>query len=72
MYLRTSNPCVISPVGMIANLYSCSLAKNFRTHPVIPSKTGSRFAKPVMFPIPPRKTGSRNVIRENKPCNEIM
>lgn len=75
VYLRTSNPCVISPTddgdgdaGCTANTYSCSLATNFRMQPIMPSTTGSRFANPVMFPVPPRNTGSRNVMRENNPC----
>lgn len=67
-YLRISNPCVMSPVGSVVNTYSCSLATNFRIHPVIPSATGSRFANPVILPVPPRKTGSRNVMREKSPC----
>lgn len=67
-YLRISKPCVMSPVGSAVNTYSCSLATNFRIHPVIPSATGSRFANPVILPVPPRKTGSRNVMREKSPC----
>lgn len=83
VYLRTSNPCVISPTedededvdddgsdDWATNTYSCSLATNFRMHPIMPSTTGSRFANPVMLPVPPRNTGSRNVMRENKPCCE--
>lgn len=83
VYLRTSNPWVISPTdsddggddgagadGCVANTYSCSLATNLRMHPIMPSTTGSRFANPVMLPVPPRNTGSRNVMRENNPCNE--
>lgn len=57
----------MSPDGAAAKMYSCSLATNFRMHPVIPSATGRRFANPVILPVPPRKTGSRNVIRENSP-----
>lgn len=60
----------MSPVGVAENAYSCSFATNFRIHPVIPSDTGSRFANPVIFPVPPRNTGSRNVMREKRPCNE--
>lgn len=70
LYLRISKPCTTSPNGAVEKTYSCSLATNFRIHPVIPSATGRRFANPVIFPVPPRKTGSRNVIRENRPCNE--
>lgn len=70
VYLRISNPCVMSPDGAAANTYSCSFATNFRIHPVIPSETGRRFANPVILPVPPRKTGSRNVMREKRPCNK--
>lgn len=52
-------------------MYSCSFATNFRMQPNIPSVTGSRFANPVMLPVPPRKTGSRNVMRENRPCEKM-
>lgn len=68
-YLRISNPCVMSPDGVAPNMYSCSFAANFRIHPVIPSVTGRRFANPVILPVPPRNTGSRNVMREKRPCN---
>lgn len=57
----------MSPDGAAANTYSCSFATNFRIHPVIPSETGRRFANPVILPVPPRKTGSRNVMREKRP-----
>lgn len=40
--------------------------------PVIPYVTGNFLFKPVIFPIPPRKTGSLNVIRENKPYTNEM
>lgn len=69
-YVRTSNPFVTSPDVADAKLYSCSLAINFRIQPVIPSNTGSFVAKPVMLPVPPRKTGSRKVILEKSPCNQ--
>jgi hypothetical protein len=67
-YSRISKPCVTSPYGVLSKLYSCSLAINFRTQPTMPSVVGSFLAKPVMLPVPPRKTGSRNVIREKRPC----
>lgn len=60
----------MSPDGAIAKWYSCSLAINLRMQPVIPFETGSRLAKPVILPMPPRNTGSRNVIRENRPCKK--
>lgn len=68
VYLRISNPCVMSPEGASAKLYSCSLAINLRMQPVMPSETGSRLVKPVILPMPPRNTGSRKVIREKRPC----
>lgn len=67
IHLRTSNPCITSPCGSAPIAYSCSLAINFRMQPTRPSWTGSVRATPVMFPVPPKKTGSRNVIREKRP-----
>lgn len=58
----------MSPCGNEENSYSCSFAINFRMHPTIPSKIGSFLVNPVILPVPPRKTGSRNVILEKSPC----
>lgn len=69
-YSRISNPCDTSPNGVPANPYSCSLAINFLTQPIMPSVIGNLFVNPVILPLPPRNTGSRNVMRENRPFRE--
>lgn len=66
-YLRTSNICVILPIGDTAKMYSCSFAVNLRIQPTKPSDMEIFLSIPVILPVPPRNIGSRNVMRENRP-----
>lgn len=61
-------PCDTSPYGACWKLYSCSLATNFRMQPIMPCVTGNFLFSPVMLPMPPKNTGSLNVMREKRPC----
>lgn len=40
--------------------------------PVMPCVTGNFLLRPVILPMPPKNTGSLNVMREKRPCCVLL